>query len=158
MEELDFQGLLDKFNTNGFQKGEQIILANFGTNQTLLSLIFQTPVNVRDIQVTQDGGVITRDINLVAGEKVVGHATSHIPRSRNRQDVWEDIAAGRLGLGQIVVVHNLPNKRVLVDVGRDDSAFWRTYTIEGQDVFLEIHEHFLRQPFIDVGWLTEKEG
>ena len=47
MEELDFQGLLDKFNTDGFQKGEQIILANFGTNQTLLSLIFQTPANVR---------------------------------------------------------------------------------------------------------------
>ena len=105
---------------------------------------------------TETEDVITRDINLVAGEKIVCHATSHIPRFRNREDVWEDISAGRLGLGQIVVVHNLPNKRVLVDIGRDTGAFWRTYTIEGPELFLEIHEHFPREPFETVGWL-EKE-
>ncbi len=157
MEELDFQGLLDKFNTDGFQKGEQIILANFGTNQTLLTVIFQTPVNVRNIQMNEVKGAITRMVDLVAGEKVVGHAISYIPKDRNRQDVWEDVAAGRLGLGQIVVVHNLPNKRILVEVGRDANDFWRSYTIEGPEVFLEIHEHFPRQPFIDVGWISEKE-
>jgi len=159
MEELDFQGLLDRFGQDGFQKGEQVILANFGTNQTLLSLIFQEPANVKNIQIEEAKGVITRDVDLVTGEQVVGHATTQIPRNRrghrNSQEVWDAVKAGQLGLGQIIVTYNLPTKRVLVDVGHDDQAFWRTYTIEGKDVFFEIYEHFPRAPFEAIGWLRK---
>ena len=155
MEELDFQGVLDKFGQDGFQKGEQVILGNFGTNQTLLSLIFQKPVNVKNIHLEEVKGVITQDVDLITGEQVIGHATTHIPRDRNSQQVWDAVRAGQLGLGQIVVTYSLPTKRVLVDVGRDDQAFWCTYTIEGADVFLEIYEHYPRPPFEAIGWLRK---
>ncbi len=156
MEELDFQGLLDKFNTDGFQKGEQIILANFGTNQTLLSLIFQTPVNIKLINQREEGGVILRQVELRTADTLTAYATTHIPKSRNRGDVLLDITAGKMGLGQIVVIHNLPNRRSLVNVGRDKAAFWRTYTIEGPELFLEIHEHFPREPFEAIGWIKKE--
>jgi len=155
MEELDFQGLLDKFSQDGFQKGEQIILANFGTNQTLLSLIFQKPANVKNIQIEEAEGVIRREVDLITGEQVVGHATTHVPRDRNRLPVWDAVRAGQLGLGQIIVTYNLATKRVLVDVGHDDQAFWRTYTIEGEEVFFEIYEHYPRAPFEAIGWLQK---
>lgn len=156
MEELDFQGLLDKFGQDGFQKGEQVILANFGTNQTLLTLIFQKPANVKNIECRDVQGVIMRGVDLIAGEQTVGHALSQIPKKRNRQDIWEAVLAGELGLGQIIVSKNLPTRRNLVDVGHDDQAFWRIYTIEGPDVFFEISEHFPRQPFEEVGWIHKK--
>jgi len=155
VEELNFQELLDKFGQDGFQKGEQVILANFGTNQTLLSLIFQKPANVKNIHIEEVKGVITRDVDLITGEQVVGHATTHIPRDRNSQEVWDAVRAGQLGLGQIIVTCNLPTKRELVDVGHDDQAFWRTYTIEGADVFFEIYEHYPRSPFEAIGWLRK---
>ena len=156
MEELDFKGLLDHFTDHGFPKGEQVILGHFGTVQTLLSLVFGEPANIRLIDQKEKERVIIRQIELRAGDRLVGYANTRILRDRNRDDVLMDITAGRLGLGQIVVTHQIPNKRNLLDVGRDKVAFWRTYTIEGPQLFLEIHEFFPREPFEAVGWL-EKE-
>lgn len=153
MEELDFKALLDRFS--GYQRGEQVILANFGTNQTLLTAIFQEPANVKNITIDDTDTDIIRHVDLVAGEQTVGYATTHIPRDRNSKEVWEAVKAGLLGLGQIVVTFNLPTKRVLADVGHDDKAFWRTYTIEGPDVFFEINEYYPRKPFVEVGWIEE---
>lgn len=155
MEELDFQALLDRFRGDGFQKGEQVILANFGTNQTLLSLIFQEPANVKNITIEEKEGGLARHVDLIAGEQMVGYATTYVPGDRNSKEVWEAVKAGQLGLGQIVVTFNLPSKRVLVDVGHDDKAFWRSYKIEGPDVFFEINENYPRQPFEEIGWLQK---
>ena len=157
MEELDFQALLDKFDDDGFQRGEQVVLANFGTNQTLLTLIFQCPANVKNITIEEVDEVITRNVDLITGEQVVGHATTLIPKARNSKLVWDAVKAQHLGLGQIIVTYNLPTKRNLVDVGHDDIAFWRTYTIEGSEVFFEIYEHYPRQPFEEVDWIKKKE-
>ncbi len=158
MEELDFQGLLDKFGQDGFQKGEQVILGNFGTNQTLLSLIFQKPVNVKNIKVEEVHGVIIRGVDLVTDEQVVGHAITRVPGNRNSTKVWDAVLDRQLGLGQIIVTYNLPTKRILGDVGHDDHAFWRTYTIEGEDVFFEISETYPRKPFEEIGWIHKEEG
>lgn len=156
MEELDFQALLDRFAKDGFQKGEQIVLANFGTNQTLLSLIFQEPCNVRLINQKEEEGIINRQVHLFFGETVPCLANTKIPKARNRDDVLSDIIAGSLGLGQIVVLHNLPNRRILLDIGRNSHAFWRTYAIEGPEVYLEIHEYFPREPFEAIGWIRRE--
>ncbi|MBA7653796.1 hypothetical protein ES703_61657 [subsurface metagenome] len=161
MEELDFQGLLDHFKLEGFQRGEQVILGNFGTVQTLLSLIFMVPVNVYDIKMEELNREIIRTVHLRAGgpdQAVVCEAKSRIPIDRNGFDVVHDIRSGKLGLGQIVVVNEIPNHRVLNEVARDDFAFWRTYTIEGPGLFIEIHEHFPREPFEAVGWIEAQEG
>lgn len=156
MEELNFKALLDHFTDNEFQRGEQVILGHFGTVQTLLSLVFGEPANIRLINQREEDGLILRQVELRCGETIVGYAVTHIPKARNREDVLSDILTGRLGLGQIVVVHEIPSRRNLVDVGRNKHAFWRTYTIEGPQLFLEIHEYFPREPFEAVGWL-EKE-
>lgn len=156
MEELDFGSLLDRFGEDGFQRGEQVILANFGTNQTLLSLIFGVPNRVQLVDQRERDGQIYRQVHLLCGETIVCHANTNIPMDRNRGDVLQDISAGKLGLGQIVVVHSLPNKRTLIDIGRDRTGFWRTYAIEGPEIYLEIHEYFPRQPFIDVDWIQQE--
>ena len=162
MEELDFQGLLNQFNAQGFERGEQVVLGHFGTVQTLLSLIFGEPVTVHLVeQESRDNesvNEILRAVHLVCEIGIVCYATTHIPLERNRPDILADISAGTLGLGQIVVVHQIANKRALANWGRDSHAFWRTYTIEGPDLFLQIHEHFPRKPFEEVGWLQAQEG
>jgi len=159
MEELDFQGLLDQFNTQGFERGEQVVLGHFGTVQTLLSLIFGEPVRVRLVDQQYRDGDILRTVHLVCGAGAVCHATTRIPLAKNRPDILRDIASGRLGLGQIVAVHQVPSRRDLADVGRSHHAFWRSYTIEGPELRLEIYECFPRQPFEEAGWLRgENEG
>jgi len=153
VEELDFDVLLNRFRQDGFTRGEKVILANFGTNQTLLSLIFDQPCRLQLIGQGEKEGLIHRLVHLWYGDVLACIANTTIPRARNREDAVFDILSGRLGLGQIVVVHNLPNRRKLLEIGRDAATFWRTYAIEGPEVYMEIHEHFPRKPFIDVGWV-----
>ncbi len=157
MEELDFKSLLDRFNQDGFQKGERVILSNFGTNQTLLSIIFDVPNRLELIDQRERDGEINRHVELYCGELLVCKADTLIPKDRNRPDVIKDITAGELGLGQIVVKHDLPNRRNLLSVGHNANAFWRVYEIEGPDVYLKICEYFPREPFVQVGWLQEVE-
>lgn len=157
MEELDFKGLLDRFTKDGFQRGEQVILANFGTNQTMLSIIFGEPNRLKLADQRKGDEEINRRVELYCGDFLVCHANTVIPLDRNRREVITDITAGTLGLGQIVVKHNLPNRRVLFDVGRNIHAFWRTYAIEGPEVYLQIHEYFPRTPFEAVGWIRKEE-
>lgn len=153
MEEMDFKSMLDKFAAGGFQKGEQVILSNFGTNQTLLSIIFQAPNEIKILSMQDNESFIYRAVELYCAGEQVCFAQTTIPKNKNKAEVMADVLEGKLGLGQIVVKHNLPNKRVLKRIGRDATHFWRTYVIEGPDVFLEITEDFPREPFILMGWL-----
>ncbi len=157
MEELDFGGLLDRFGEDGFQRGEQVILANFGTNQTMLTLIFGVPNRVQLVDQKERDGEIARIVHLVCGETIVCYANTRIPMAKNRGDVLLDISAGSLGLGQIVVKHNLASKRTILEIGRDKAGFWRTYAIDGPEIYLEIHEYFPRPPFIEIGWIQAED-
>jgi chorismate-pyruvate lyase len=162
MEEMDFQGLLDRFNQGHYTRGEAVILSNFGTNQTMLSIIFNQPCR---LEVEDQGmryyppgdteGYIHRKVHLVYGKWRACEATTKIPLAYNCQAVLDMVLAGTRGLGQIVVELNLPNRRVLLDVGRDDKAFWRTYAIEGAELHFEVHEYFPREPLLAVGWDVE---
>lgn len=152
MEEFDFQGLLDRFHQGGFTRGEAIILANFGTNQTMLSLIFGKPCRLKLGDQGIRDGVINRQTFLYYGDVVGCIANTKIPLNRNRRDVIDLAYSSSMGLGQIVVHLNLPSRRNLLDIGRDREGFWRTYAIEGPEVYLEIHEHFSRLPLLAVGW------
>ncbi len=151
MEELDFKGLLDQ--RKDFPRGEKGILGHIGTVQTLLSLIFNEPILIRMVgQGAKDGNII-RMVDLMAGDVMVASATSEIPQALNRKDVLQQVKDGKLGLGQIVVTNCIPNKRILIDVARDKSSFWRTYVISGPSLCFKIKEMFLREPFHKVGWL-----
>jgi len=153
MEELDFKALLERFGKDGYTRGEQVILANYGTNQTLLTLIFGTPCQVKVIVQKDRGDDYIRNVHLICDGEIVCHASTVIPKARNRPDILEDILAKKLGLGQIVVTHSIPNRRTLLDIGHDRTAFWRTYAIEGPDLYLEITERFPMAPFVREGWM-----
>ena len=151
MEELDLKSLLKTLKD--FDRGEQIILGNFGTVQTLLSLIFSHPVTVKLIYQCEKEEVIIRRVQLMAQDNVLCYAVSHIPKFRNRDGVIRDISNGRMGLGQIIAYHRLSNQRSLIRVGEDDEVFWRTYNIEGPEVYIEITETFVKAPFEAIGWI-----
>ena len=164
MEELDFKGLLGHFARLGFQREEQVILGHFGTVQTLLSLIFGEPVNVRLKGQEERDGEINRVVELVCGEDkggrmspIVCFASTRIPVVKTTPEVLQDISDGSLGLGQIVRKHDIPNRRYLATVGRDSKCFWRTYSIEGPDLFLKITEVFPRERFEKIGWTQREE-
>lgn len=151
MEELDLESLLETLKD--FDRGEQVILGHFGTVQTLLSMVFGQPVMVKLIDQHEEEGDIIRRVYLMAGDKLLCYAVSHIPKSRNRDDVIYDIASAQLGLGQIIACHQLPTRRSLTGVGRDREAFWRSYIIEGPEVYIQISETFPKKPFEDIGWI-----
>lgn len=155
MEELDFQGLLNVFKENHFERGERVILGHFGTVQLLLSLIFDTPVLVHMIGQHKEERVIVRQIILMSGDKEVCFATSRIQLAENSPSVVMAVEEGKLGLGQIVVTQQIPSRRILKKVERDEATFSRLYEIVGPGLYFEIHEQFPRQPFVDVGWLKQ---
>jgi len=158
VEELDFQGLLDRFGKDGYTRGEQIILANYGTNQTLLTLIFGTPCEVTVIKQKDRGDDYIRLVHIIGDGEILCHASTVIPKARNRPDVLEDILAKKLGLGQIVVTHDIPNHRKLLNIGHDRTAFWRTYALEGPDLYLEITEKFPMAPFEREGFIRRDKA
>ncbi len=151
MEELDLGTLLDTLKE--FERGERVILGHFGTVQTLLSLIFGGPVAVKLIDQGHDNGVIVRRAQLAAGREVLCVAVSRISTLHNRAEIIDDIGEGELGLGQIIARHKLSTSRSLVDLGRDQKSFWRTYDINGPDLEIQISETFPRAPFESIGWL-----
>ncbi len=167
MEELDFQGLLDRFNKDGFQRGERVILGHFGTVQTLLSLILDEPVTVRLRDQHETPSAISRCVDLMASDMAVCHAASVIPKALNHPDVYTNVLSGKLGLGQIVIKLGIANTRSLLTVGRDAVTFSRRYLISGgggiapgPKLHMEIEEVFPRSPFVIAGWLEKdwKEG
>ncbi len=152
MEELDFNALLERFHEGGFTRGEMVILSNFGTNQTLLSVIMDKPCQLKLVDQGEKDGEIKRVVHLFFGDHLCCIANTEISVKRNRDDVITDIINGSLGLGQIIVKHNLANRRALLEIGRDGYCFWRIYAIEGPEVYLKIHELFPRTPFEEAGW------
>lgn len=153
MEELNIDALLEQFRDQGFERGEKVILGHFGTVQSLLSLIFDTPVRVQLVDQRSQDEEIVRKVTLMAGEVAVCHALSRIPEAKNRRDVIYEIYGGSLGLGQIVVKYMIPSRRSIEVVGRDAAGFWRDYIIAGPSLWIRIHEFFPRKPFEEVGWL-----
>ena len=151
MEELDLNNLLETLKD--FDRGEQVILGQFGTLQTLLSLVFGQSITVKLVNQHEEEGAIVRQVQLMAGDNLLCCAISRIPKSRNRDSVIHDISSGQLGLGQIIARHQLSTWYSLTGVGRDRCAFWRAYTIDGPEIHIQINETFRREPFEAIGWV-----
>ncbi|MFH1486816.1 MAG: hypothetical protein ABIH46_12165 [Chloroflexota bacterium] len=159
IEELDIPGLLEHFKSGGFTRGERILLSNSGTNVTLLAVIFNRPIEVRLKDQHEKDGTLFRHVELVKVERdnetcsVVATARSKIPVGKNNPEVIQDIVAGRMGLGHILVKHQLTTRRLLLEANRSPQMFWRTYQIVGSGVDLTITEWFQREVFEDAGFV-----
>lgn len=126
----------------------RILLATAGTNQSTLSAYHGNPVM---IEVTKqergDGDSVLkwwRSVDLYMerddGRVVVCRADSEIGLKNPR--ALELVKAETLGLGQIMEFLGIRPAFKLVEVGQDDSSFWRVYTLEGAGITYQIREDF----------------
>ncbi len=156
MEPLDIPQLLEK--TRDFPPKLRPLMAVFGTLQGALSLLFGEEVTVRlvsqeaskDVGVTPSPyGEVTREVELVAGDRVVATATSHIRCTAMVQAFLQDILEGKMGIGQLLTKHGLNCQAALLDCGQGDKGiFWRIYQLQGPGVSISIREYFAREMYV----------
>lgn len=154
-EEQHVEELLRDFSIAAFEIGERVILGHFGTVQTLLALILNTPIRVEVVDqiIKQHPDTVFRKVKLMAGNQNICDATSKIPCKGVQADVLNDILNKTMGLGQIIAKYDLNVKRLLMDVGHNSYFFWRTYSIVAPELTMEIHELFHKEPFKEIGFL-----
>ncbi len=121
---------------------EKVILANTGTVQTLLSVIFSTPVKVEVIAQKEFSTYIIRWVQLVAEYSpevkiTVCLAESVIDKTTSYQGFISGIREKRMNIGQLMSSLKLRTERELLGFHADNSSFSRTYnitTIPGEDI------------------------
>ena len=129
---------------------ERILLSSFGTVQTLLSVIFRTPVRVEVLSQCERYGVIIRWVKLLAGENVVCLAESVIPLMENTPGFIDAIRDAQLGIGQAIARLSLESQRELLGFYVDENMVARNYRISG-DVEVIITETFPRKTLLEAG-------
>lgn len=150
MEPLDIPWLLEK--TQGFPPKLRPLMAVFGTLQGALSLLVGEEVTVRILgqkaaEFPPSPGLpahstVEREVELVAGDRVVATATSRIECTIAQQAYFQDIVAGKMGIGQLLTKHGINYQTQLLDCSQDGDVCWRTYKIEGPGVSITITEYF----------------
>ncbi|MDP3063784.1 MAG: hypothetical protein Q8O40_11345 [Chloroflexota bacterium] len=152
MEEMDLKALVEKFKDKQFSLMERLILSNDGTNVTLLSVIFQTPIQVRVVDQIEHPDRIVRLVYLETENLVVGKARSTIlvgsvpggNTPANSPEVLGLVREKALGLGHIATRLGIRTERTLVSFGADELSFWRTYQMVGEGLWYQIQEWFPR--------------
>ena len=150
-EELDIQTALDRLKPYDLNRIERVLAGNTGTVQYLLSLWFDRLVEIHVSSQEEEEGWITRTGALRAALgtgpslRSVCTVLSYIDLSRCRDDVISDVRFGRLGLGQIAVLHQIPTVRTLKDLQVTPAIIRRTYTMEGPGLYYEITETYPRE-------------
>ena len=164
MEEMDLKALVEKFKDRQFSLVERVILSNDGTNVTLLSVIFQTPIQVRVVDQIEHPDRIVRVVDLETENLVVGRARSTIPKGTegriNTPKVLDLVREKALGLGHIATRLGIRTERTIVSFGADDLSFWRRYQMVGEGLAYEIQEWFPRGLYNGVlaAWKWPREG
>lgn len=121
----------------------RVVLATAGTLQTTLSAYFGVSVGVEVLSQTfGPNGPIHRRANLVRADDhlVVCRASALI--HVDRRDAQELIVQGRRGLGEILLLLEVPTSFDLSDVGEEDGIIWRRYQLTGHGISYTIREEF----------------
>lgn len=120
---------------------EKVILANTGTVQTLLSVVFGVPIRVEVIAQTESDSYIVRWVRLVAdyggGELItVALAESIIDKNTDLNGFLNGIREKNFGIGQLLSACCIRTERTLLGFYCDKNVFTRTYNIStyGSDV------------------------
>ena len=144
-EYIEVAQILDK--VRDFTPLQRILLTATGTLQGVLSAYFgqEVQVVVRE-QAAEDGWVVHRVADLMAGGLVVCHADSHITLTLDK--VRQEVLAKQMGIGQILEALEIRPKFRLLEVGRGNRAFWRLYKLEGPGVVYRITETFPEELYV----------
>lgn len=122
---------------------ERLLLCNYGTVQTLLSVMHKTPVKVQVLSQMDLGDVIIRWARLMTNEITVCLAESIIPKNSNPPGFLTAVEERKFGIGQIIKTCGLRTERVIIGLYRDENIIARNYKICG-DVSVLITETFSR--------------
>ncbi|KKN39348.1 hypothetical protein LCGC14_0744530 [marine sediment metagenome] len=146
MEPLDIPRVLEV--TRDFPPKLRPLMAVFGTLQGALSLLFGEEVKVRLIGQVASDWEVEREVELVAGDRVVATARSHIVCTIAQQSYLDDIILGEMGIGQLLTQHGINCQARLMDCGAGDKECWRKYILEGPGVSITITEYFPRELYV----------
>lgn len=120
---------------------EKVILANEGTVQTLMSVIFGVPIKVEVLSQTEAENYIVRWIKLVAdyggGETItVCLAESIIDKNNVFEGFLTGIREKIMGIGQLLSACGIRTQRELLGFYSDKNTFSRNYSISthGYDI------------------------
>lgn len=113
---------------------ERLVLANDGTVQTLLSVLFSVPIKVDVIAQKEYQTYIIRWSQLVAEYSpdirfTVCLAESVIDKNTTYQGFLNGIREKHMGIGQLIASLGIKTNRDLLGFHSDDSNFSRTYNI-----------------------------
>jgi len=138
LEEKKIQELLEKLDKYELNALERIVLANDGTVQSLLSVIFRVPVRVEIIAQMECYNNLYRWVKLVANyntiEQTVALAMSVIPLEANSKDFIDGLKEGKLGIGQLLSSLGFVTKREILGFYSDNLSFARVYRITGNKI------------------------
>ena len=113
----------------GLSQIERILLTNENTVQTLLSVIFNTPIDVIILhQVEVDRNTFIRWSKLVAANKTVCIAQSYI--TTDNEGFATGIKEQNIGIGQLIAAKCLITRRTIKKMYSDTMVFSRIYQIE----------------------------
>lgn len=131
-EELEIPQVLDRLKEySNLAPIERVLAAHTGTVQLLLSLWWNEPVEIIVESQTEEYGKIHRRVALICHNSglVAAHAESIITIALNDREVIADVRAQELGLGQIVVKHEIQTVRTLHEVQVAPHELSRFYSI-----------------------------
>lgn len=126
---------------------ERILLSTDGTVQSLLSVIFGTPVRVEVLSQLGCGDVLVRWVQLVIDDPdpaTVALAESVIPLKSNHTGFIGAMGDRDIGIGQAIENLRILTRRTILGIHVDANTFARTYRIEGDKIDVLITEIFDR--------------
>jgi len=140
---------------------ERVLLCHDGTSQTLLSILFQTPVKVKVLSQHEliPYQAIIRWIKLVAeysedNQVTVCLAESVIPMKANSPGFLTAIRERGMGIGQILSSTCTKYERRIIGLYADENIVARNYQITGADVDIVITETFSREALKKAGGMV----
>jgi chorismate-pyruvate lyase len=136
-------------------KDQKLLLSEVGTLERTLSIITNSPIRVELIKQQHDPtnySTVIREVWLkdITGRKLVYaktiYNTKYLPL-----DVTNDLLLERMGIGSVIIKHNIETYRRIKKIGYDRAMreLFRVYQImiDGDAVF-EISEKFSRDFFL----------
>lgn len=124
---------------------QRVILSSTTTVQSMLSVIFKTPVVAQLIAQKSFGNVDIRWVRLVTKKdnKVVCLAESVLPHETNDKDFLEELREGKEGgIGMIITRRGIKTERTIWGIYADEHVFTRVYSLKGDGVDVTITEVF----------------
>ncbi len=139
----------------GLSAVERLVLCNQSTVQTLLSVIFNIPIEVVVInQIELSKNVFMRWSKLVAKDKTVCLAQSWI--TTDNEGFANGIKEMKMGIGQLISAKDLITRRIIKKFYSDNTVFSRIYQIgdvgmtqHGSHINCLITEVFPKKVFAD---------